>query len=155
MGSRPVTCTATLAGEKGEHYFVLPVDIHAAFGRHRPPVRVTIRGVTFRTTPARYGTDYYIVVNRAVREATGLAHGARVRIRLELDDQPRVVEPPLELSASLAGSADARALYEKLSYSHQKAYADWVADAKRPETRARRAAASVERLLNGRKEPNG
>jgi hypothetical protein len=155
MGSRPVTCTATLVGEKGEHYFVLPVDIHAAFGRHRPPVRVTIRGVTFRTTPARYGTDYYIVVNRAVREATGLAHGDRVRMRLERDDQPRVVEPPLELSASLAGSADARARYEKLSYSHQKAYADWVAEAKRPETRARRAAASVERLLAGRKEPSG
>jgi hypothetical protein len=155
MGARPVTCTATLAGEKSEHYFILPVDIHAAFGRHRPPVRVTIRGVTFRTTPARYGTDYYIVVNRGVREATALTHGDRVRIRLELDDQPRVVEPPVELSVSLAGAADARAIYDQLSYSHQKAYADWVAEAKRPETRARRAEASVERLLAGRKEPSG
>jgi len=150
-----VTCTATLAGEKSEYYFILPVDIHAAFGRHRPPVRVTIRGHTFRTTPARYGSDYYIVVNRAVRDDTGLTHGDRVRIRLELDDQPRVVKPPLELEASLAGAPDARAVYEKLSYSHQKAYADWVAEAKRPETRARRAVASVERLLTGRKEPSG
>lgn len=66
MGTRPVTCTATLAGEKSEHYFILPVDVHAAFGRHRPPVRVTLRGHTFRTTPARYGTHYYIVVNRSV-----------------------------------------------------------------------------------------
>ena len=155
MRTRPVACTATLAGEKGEYYFILPVDIHAAFGRHRPPVLVTIRGFTFRTTPARYGTDYYIVVNRAVRAATGLTHGDRVRIRLELDDQPRVVEPPVELSASLAGAADARAIYDKLSYSHQKAYADWVAEAKRPQTRARRAEASVERLLAGRKEPSG
>jgi len=150
-----VTCTATLAGEKSEYYFILPVDIHAAFGRHRPPVRVTIRGHTFRTTPARYGSDYYIVVNRAVRDDTGLTHGDRVRIRLELDDQPRVVKPPLELEASLAGAPDARAVYEKLSYSHQKAYADWVAEAKRPETRARRAVASVERLLTSRKEPSG
>jgi len=150
-----VTCTATLAGEKSEYYFILPVDIHAAFGRHRPPVRVTIRGHTFRTTPARYGSDYYIVVNRAVRDDTGLTHGDRVRIRLELDDQPRVVKPPLELEASLAGAPDARAVYEKLSYSHQKAYADWVAEAKRPEARARRAVASVERLLTGRKEPSG
>ena len=155
MGTRPVACTATLAGEKSEYYFILPVDIHAAFGRHRPPVLVTIRGFTFRTTPARYGTDYYIVVNRAVRAATGLTHGERARIRLELDDQPRVVEPPVELSASLAGAADARAIYDKLSYSHQKAYADWVAEAKRPQTRARRAEASVERLLAGRKEPSG
>ena len=155
MGPRPVVCTATLAGEKSEYYFILPVDIHAAFGRHRPPVLVTIRGFTFRTTPARYGTDYYIVVNRAVRAATGLTHGDRARIRLELDDQPRVVKPPVELSASLAGAADARAVYNKLSYSHRKAYADWVAEATRPETRTRRAQASVERLLAGRKEPSG
>jgi len=95
------------------------------------------------------------VVNRAVRTATGLTHGDRARIRLELDDEPRVVKPPVELSASLAGAGDARAIYNKLSYSHQKAYADWVAEAKRPETRTRRAQASVERLLAGRKEPSG
>jgi uncharacterized protein YdeI (YjbR/CyaY-like superfamily) len=42
----------------------------------------------------------------------------------------------------------------RLSFSHQKAYADWVAEAKRSETRTRRSA-SVERLLAGRKEPGG
>jgi len=78
-----------------------------------------------------------------------------VRLRLELDTEPRVVDPPPELSASLAGAPDARAVYERLSHSHQKAYADWVAEAKRPDTRARRAAASVDRLLAGRKEPAG
>jgi len=167
MGSRPVICTATLTGEGGVHpnvadrqagnpyYFILPVDFQAAFGRHRPPIRVTIRGHTWRTTPARYGDDYYLVVNRSVREATGLACGDRARIRLELDTEPRVVELPLELTASLAGATDAGLVYDKLSYSHQKAYSDWVAEAKRPETRIRRAAASVERLLAGRKEPSG
>lgn len=167
MKLRPLTCTATLTGETGEHpgwngrnrgnphYFILPVDIHAAFGRHRPPVLVTIRGFTFRTTPARYGDDYYLVINRSVRESTGLAHGDRVRIRLELDTEPRVAEPPAELAASLADATEARAIFDRLSYSHKKAYADWVAEAKRPETRTRRAAASVERLLAGRKEPAG
>jgi len=164
---RPITCTATLIGEGGvhpnvtdrtagnPHYFILPVDFVAAFGRHRPPVRVTIRGHTWRTTPARYGESYYLVVNRAVREATGLQYGDRVRIRIELDTEPRVVEQPPELAVSLAGADEARAVFERLSFSHQKAYADWVAEAKRPETRARRAAASVERLLAGRKEPSG
>jgi Bacteriocin-protection, YdeI or OmpD-Associated/Domain of unknown function (DUF1905) len=152
----PVTTTATLTGEGGEYYYIVPVDFQAEFGRHRPPVRVTIRGHTFRTTPARYGTEYYIVVNRANREAMGgLDHGDRVRIRIELDTEPRVVEPPPELASSLGGSAKARAVYDKLAFSHQKAYADWVAEAKRPETRVRRAGESVKRLLAGRKEPNG
>lgn len=156
MPARAVTTTATLAGEGGEYYFIVPVDFQAIFGRHRPPVRVTIRGHTFRTTPARYGTEYYLVVNRANREAMGgLDHGDRVRIRIELDTEPRVVTPPPELRASLADAPKAKGIYDKLSFSYQKAYADWVAEAKRPETRVRRAGESVNRLLAGRKEPNG
>jgi hypothetical protein len=154
MATEPITFTATIAGEGSEYYFIVPVDIQAVFGRHRPPVRVTIRGHTYRTTPARYGGEYFIVVNRANREAMGgLDHGDRVRIRIELDTDPRVVEPPPELADTLAGSPKANAIFEKLSFSHQKAYADWVAEAKRAETRARRAAESVTRLLAGRKEP--
>jgi hypothetical protein len=154
MATEPITFTATITGEGSEYYFIVPVDIQAVFGRHRPPVRVTIRSHTYRTTPARYGGEYFIVVNRANREAMGgLDHGDRVRIRIELDTDPRVVEPPHELADTLAGSPKANAFFEKLSFSHQKAYADWVAEAKRPETRARRAAESVTRLLAGRKEP--
>jgi hypothetical protein len=154
MATEPITFTATITGEGSEYYFIVPVDIQAVFGRHRPPVRVTIRGHTYRTTPARYGGEYFIVVNRANREAMGgLDHGDRVRIRIELDTDPRVVEPPPELADTLAGSPKANAIFEKLSFSHQKAYADWVAEAKRAETRARRAAESVTRLLAGRKEP--
>jgi bacteriocin resistance YdeI/OmpD-like protein/uncharacterized protein DUF1905 len=155
MSTRSVTTTATLTGEGGEYFFIVPVDFQTVFGRHRPPVRVTIRGHSFRTTPARYGTDYYLVVNRANREAMGgLDHGDRVKITIELDTEPRVVEPPPELAASLAASKKARAVYDKLSFSHQKAYADWVSEAKRQETRDRRAGESVTRLLAGRKEPN-
>jgi hypothetical protein len=162
-----VVCTATLTGEGGvhpnipgqsgvgnPHYFILPVDFLAEFGRHRPPIRVTVRGHTWRTTPARYGGTYYLVVNRAVREATGLGYGDRARIRIELDTEPREVERPPELAASLAAAPEARAVFERLAFSHQKAYADWVAEAKRPETRVRHAAQSVERLLAGRNEPN-
>ena len=155
MSTPAVTTTATLTGKGGEYFFIVPVDFQATFGRHRPPVRVTIRGYTFRTTPARYGGEYYVVVNRANREAIGIDHGDRVRIIFELDTEPRVVKPPPELAASLAGNTKARAVFGKLSFSHQKAYADWVAEAKRPETRVRRAGESVKRLLAGRKEPNG
>jgi hypothetical protein len=153
MPEQAVTTTATLDGEGGEYYFVVPVDFQAAFGRHRPPIRVTIEGHTFRTTPARYGSEYYIVVNRANREAIGIGHGDRVRIRIELDTEPRVVAPPPELAEALVGAPDARAIYDRLAYSHQKAYADWVAEAKRPETRLRRAAVALDRLREGRREP--
>jgi hypothetical protein len=44
--------------------FEVPFDLKAAFGRARPPVRVTIRGHTWRTTPGVYDGFGLVVVNR-------------------------------------------------------------------------------------------
>ncbi len=46
--------------------FRIPFDLEEAFGRARPPVTVTIRGRTWRTTPGVYGGVGHVVVNRAV-----------------------------------------------------------------------------------------
>ncbi|MDP9269975.1 MAG: YdeI/OmpD-associated family protein [Chloroflexota bacterium] len=40
----------------------------------------------------------------------------------------------------------ALAVFERLSFSHRREYATWVAEAKRPETRARRVDETVRRL---------
>ena len=45
----------------------IPFDVKTEFGRARPPVKVTIRGHTWRTTPAVYGGVAYIGLNRDVR----------------------------------------------------------------------------------------
>jgi Domain of unknown function (DUF1905) len=55
-------------------YVVVPLDVPAVFGRARPPVRGTVNGAPFRSTITKYGADdYYLVVNRQVREAAGAA----------------------------------------------------------------------------------
>ena len=46
----------------------------------------------------------------------------------------------------------ARAAYEKLSFTHRREYAQWIAEAKREETRERRAARALE-MLRGRQTP--
>ena len=61
-------------------------------------------------------------------------------------DRPGGILPP-ELVAAFAKSSEARSRFGALPPSHQREYAEWVADAKRPETRDRRAARAVERLL--------
>jgi uncharacterized protein YdeI (YjbR/CyaY-like superfamily) len=55
------------------------------------------------------------------------------------------VELPPELEAALA-DAQVRAAFEKLSFTHRREYAEWVAEAKRAETRERRVAQTVEKL---------
>ena len=135
--------------QKTATMFRVPFDLGEAFGRARPPVKVTIRDHTWRTTPGVYDGVGYIVVNRAVKEATGVDAGDRVRVRMELDTEPRKVELPADLRAALARAPEAKASFAKLSFTHQREYVEWVEDAKRAETRARRIASTVDRVASG------
>jgi uncharacterized protein YdeI (YjbR/CyaY-like superfamily) len=78
-----------------------------------------------------------------VREAAGIAPGDPVDVVLERDEAPREVDVPAELAAALADPG-LRAAYDTLAFTHRREYAEWVAEAKRPETRARRAAKAAE-----------
>ena len=136
--------------QKTATMFRVPFDLGDAFGRARPPVRVTIRDYTWRTTPGVYDGVGHIVVNRAAKEATGVDAGDRVRVRMELDTEPRRVTVPSDLRSEFAANGDAKAAFAKLSYTHQREYVEWIEEAKRPETRARRIAAAVERVRSGK-----
>ena len=129
--------------------FRVPFDLEHAFGRKRPPVKVTIRGHTWRTTPGVYGGVGHVVVNRSVKAATGVDAGDRVRVRMELDTEPRRVSVPPDLRAALNADPDAKAAFDKLSFTHQREYVEWIEEAKRPETRARRVAGAVENVRAG------
>lgn len=76
----------------------------------------------------------------------GRAGGDEVEVRLDLDDAPRTVDVPEALAAALAADAVAKAAWEELSYSRQRAHADSVADAKGDDTRARRVTKVLDAL---------
>ena len=127
----------------------IPFDLKEAFGRARPPLRVTIRGHTWRTTPGVYDGVGHVVVNRDVKAATGVEAGDRVRIEMELDTDPRTVSVPCDLAEALGKDAAAEAAFSKLSFTHRREYVEWIEEAKRPETRQRRIGATVERVREG------
>ena len=127
-------------------FFEVPFNVKEVFGRARPPVRVEVNGHTYRSTIWVSDRTSYIVTNKAVREAAGLAPGDQARVTLSLDDAPRVVTPPADLVRALKKNAVARQGWERSSYSHQREHASAIEDAKKPETRARRVAAAVTML---------
>ena len=49
--------------------------------------------------------------------------------------------------AALRGNPKAAGKFEQFSYSHKKEYVDWLSQAKREETRARRLATTMEWLV--------
>jgi hypothetical protein len=126
--------------------FRIPVDLKEAFGRARPPIKVTIRGHTWRTTPGLYDGVGYVVVNRSVKAATGVDAPDNVTIEIELDAAPRRVSVPRDLQEALKAEPEAKAAFAKLSFTHRKEYVDWIKEARRPETRQRRIEQTVERV---------
>jgi hypothetical protein len=144
----------TVLQAEGPGVFIeVPLDVPTLFGRARPAIRGTIAGHPFRSTIAVYGGRYYLPVKRALREAAGVAAGDTVLVELELDETPRTVEPPSDLRASLAADPEAGAAFERLSYTHRREYAEWVAEAKRAETRRRRVERALAMLREGRPSP--
>ena len=130
--------------------FRVPFDLTEAFGRARPPVKVTIRHHTWRTTPGVYDGVGHIVVNRTVKAATGVDAGDKVSVAMEVDTEPRKVVVPADLRTALTADPGAKAAFAKLSFTHRREYVEWIEEAKRPETRTRRIVGTVERVREGK-----
>ncbi|CAA9532970.1 MAG: hypothetical protein AVDCRST_MAG67-4489 [uncultured Solirubrobacteraceae bacterium] len=118
--------------------FEAPVDMRATFGRARPPLLVTVNGHTYRTTPGACGGRAYVPLNQTNRAAAGVQAGDEIEVVLALDTEPRTVDVPDDLAAALAVDAIAQERFAAMSYSHPREYVDWIEEAKRPQTCARR-----------------
>jgi Bacteriocin-protection, YdeI or OmpD-Associated/Domain of unknown function (DUF1905) len=114
------------------------------------PVRVTINCHTLRLRLARMGGDALIGFSRAARTEAGVEPGEEVDVEIALDDAPREVEVPPDLAAAFADDAGARDAFDGLAFTHRKEFAQWVAEAKRAETRERRVAETLRMLRQGR-----
>lgn len=148
MVAKRFTVTLERVG-KTATMFRIPFDLEEAFGRKRLPVLVTIRDYTWRTTPGVYDRVGHIVVNRKAKDATRVDAGDRVRVAMEVDTKPRTVTVPRDLAEALDVDEAATAAFDKLSFTHKREYVEWIEEAKRPETRARRIASTLDRVRKG------
>ncbi|MCG3137370.1 MAG: hypothetical protein HJJLKODD_01214 [Phycisphaerae bacterium] len=133
-------------GELGRIEF--PFEPKALFGKVRAAVRVTVRGYSYRSTIFSMGGCCWVPIKREHREQAGVEPGDRVRVRLELDQEPRVIEVPADFQKAIAANPKARQCWEKLSYSHRREYVEAIVEAKKSETRQRRIDGAIRMLLN-------
>lgn len=144
----PVTFTAPIRDhEGGGAYVEFPGDVEALYGvKGRVPVRATFDGLPYRGSLVRMGTPGHILlIHKKIREKLGKGPGDRLRVEVELDDAPRVVELAADVEAALK-KAGVLAAYRALAFSHQREYALWIEEAKKAETRARRIGQAVDKL---------
>jgi hypothetical protein len=147
------TFTAVIQNAGGGGAFVeVPFDVEAAFGSKKPKIKAVIEGIPYRGTLVRMGTEcHLLLILKEIREKVGKTFGDEVKITVEPDTEPRVVEIPAELKKAFKTNKEAKAIFEKLAYSHQREYVTWINEAKREETRQARIVKTIEMLKKGKK----
>jgi uncharacterized protein YdeI (YjbR/CyaY-like superfamily) len=100
------------------------------------------RSVKFKNVKdlnAKVLTDY-------IREAVKL-NDSGVKI------EKKEIEIPSDFLKLLNKNKDAKAIFDKLAYTHRKEYINWIIEAKKEETRNRRVKQAIEMIKSNKKEP--
>lgn len=132
---------------------LIPFDVLKVYGtRARVPVRGTINGFPYRGSIFPMGGGHhYMIVNKNVRAGAKAKGGETISVIMERDNEPRIITPPPDFARALKANKEARAIWEKLSYTHQKEHALAIEEAKKPETRVRRIEKAISQLAAGKK----
>jgi hypothetical protein len=136
----------------GGAFVEVPFDVEQAFGSKKPKIKAMIEGIPYRGTLVRMGTEcHLLLILKSIREQVGKTFGDEVNVTVEPDIEPRVIEIPAELKKLFKTEKEAKAIFEKLSYTHQREYVMWINEAKKEETRQSRIVKTIEMLKKGKK----
>ena len=94
----------------------------------------------------RIAGEFLVGLNREAGAYAGVQAGDEAEVNIELDQAPREVEVPEALTAALAADPQAAAAFERMAFTHRQEYARWITEAKRAETRQRRATQAVQMI---------
>ena len=147
------TFKAVIRNAGGGGAFVeIPFDAETAFGANKPRVKAVIEGVPYRGMLTRMGGEQHIlIILKSIREQIGKTFGDEIRIIVEADTAPRVLEIPKDLLKELKKDKEAKAFFDMLSYTHRREYVTWIDEAKKEETRQARILKTIALLKKGEK----
>jgi Domain of unknown function (DUF1905)/Bacteriocin-protection, YdeI or OmpD-Associated len=126
----------------------VPREVAAKLGlKGMPKINAVIAGQPYRGSLMPMGDGTYCLgVLKSIQEAASVGYGDSISVELELDNAPRIVEPPADLARAIGADKTMAANWEKLSFTDKKEMARSLEEAKKPETRERRLAAALEKL---------
>jgi hypothetical protein len=130
------------------HWIDFPYDLKEIYGKgNLVPVKVTFDGrVHYQGSLAKMGGEHAMILLRNdVYAELNKKPGDKVKIKVELDTNKRKIELAKDEKEALkkAGLLDK---FTKMAFTHQREYHQWIEEAKKPETRARRIEQMIERI---------
>jgi len=132
-------------------FLPIPFSVEKEFGtKSRIAVSGTMNGFAFRNSllPEGDGT-HSLAVGKELQAGANAKAGDHVRVILQPDVSERSVEVPAELQRAFREDKQAKAAFDALAYSSRKEYAEWIATAKKAETKAARVLKALDLLKSG------
>jgi hypothetical protein len=132
------------------HWIDFPYDLKETYGKgNLVPVKVTFdEHVKYQGSLAKMGGEHAMVLLRNdIYTKIGKEPGDKVKVEVELDAKDRKIELAKDEKEALK-SAGLLEKFTKMAFSHQREYHQWVDEAKKPETRARRIQKTIDDLKN-------
>jgi len=122
----------------------------AVGGKATKRVLATLNGHTERLgLLPQEGGGRYLLLRKTLCQQLGLEIGQEIAVQLAPDPNPNYVDLPSELAEALVAWPGAETAFQAQTGAMRRAMAHKVADAKRPDTRARYAVELAERLARG------
>ncbi len=134
-------------------YVSIPFSVEEEYGtKARVSVKGTINGFPFRSSILPTGNRaHHMMVSKEMQTGAVARPGDTVRVEVAVDKTPRAVVTPPELKKAFTRNKAAAEAYSALAPSHKKAFAEWIRDARKPETKTRRVAKALEMLLENKR----
>ena len=132
---------AAMAGFKAHYSFSIHGESHQAEGMGTLGKIVSLADLPDDSELARRLEDARSRIDRGDKEA-----GRQASPRPK-----RTIEVPEDFAVALAATPAAAGVFDRLAPSHRYEYLEWITEAKRPETRARRIGQALEWLAEGKR----
>ena len=131
---------------------------HCAFGFWKGSLIVDQEGAAAEKAMGQFGRIASVkdlpskrVLASYVKKAMALNDAGVKRPRSAREAAPKApVDVPDDLASALAKQKTARAAFDAFPPSHRREYIEWIVEAKRDDTRARRVAQAVEWIAEGK-----
>ncbi len=115
-------------------YIPLAIDVEKTFGKKRFKAKIWYNDILYRGLIAKYAGGYFLMINKTIRAQLNKKEGDIVNVKIEEDFEERIVELPTVLVDFFNRENLLKSVFDKLSYTHQKEYVQWITSAKREET---------------------
>ena len=129
---------------------LVPSEAKDVFGkRSHVPICGVVNGIEFSTTlsPTR-GGQYLLVLNKDLRKRAFISQGDELDFVIEEDFRSREPEMPEDFALVLADYPDVKAAFDGLQHSAKKYFILWINAAKTVDTREKRLAESLDKILD-------